>query len=324
MTTKWGIIGTGNIAGQFARGLAAMTDAELVAVGSRSQESAQTFADTHGAARAHSSYEALAADPEVEAVYVATPHPMHLENSLLCIEHGKAVLCEKPFTLNAGEAQTLIDAAKAKGVFVMEAMWTRFFPVMTKLKELVEGGAIGEVKLLQADFGYNSAFNPESRTFNPDLGGGALLDVGVYPISLASFLLGTPVEVSSQAHLGQTGVDEQAAVVLKHEGGALALLSTAVRATTPQEAVIMGTGGSVRLPAAWWKPETLILTTEAGEETFDSPLPHNGYPYEAAEVARCLQAGLTESPVMPLAETLAVMKTLDACRAQWGMKYPGE
>lgn len=324
MTTKWGIIGTGNIAGQFARGLAAMEDAELVAVGSRSQASAQRFADAHGAARAHGSYEALAADPEVEAVYIATPHPMHLGNSLLCIEGGKAVLVEKPFTLNAKEAQTLIDAAKAKGVFVMEAMWTRFFPVMTKLKELVEGGAIGEVKLLQADFGFNSPFNPESRTDKPELGGGALLDVGVYPISLASFLLGTPTEVSSQAHLGPTGVDEQAAVILGHGGGALALLSTAIRATTPQEAVIMGSKGTIRVPAPWWKPESLTLSTSEETETFSSPLPHNGYPYEAEEVARCLREGLTESPTMPLAETLAVMKTLDTCRAQWGMTYPGE
>lgn len=324
MTTKWGIIGTGNIAGQFARGLAAMEDATLVAVGSRTQESAQAFADTHGAARAHGSYEALAADPEVEAVYIATPHPMHLENGLLCIEHGKAILVEKPFTINATEAQTLIDAAKAKGVFVMEAMWTRFFPVMTKLKKLVNGGAIGEVKLLQADFGYNSPFNPESRTDKPELGGGALLDVGVYPVSLASFLLGNPTKVSSHAHLGPTGVDEQAAIILEHGSGALALLSTAIRVTTPHEAVVMGTKGMIRLPAPWWKPEVLTLQTNDETETFNAPMPHNGYPYEAAEVARCLQEGLTESPVMPLSETLAVMKTLDTCRAQWGMKYPGE
>lgn len=324
MTTKWGIIGTGNIAKQFARGLAAMPDAELTAVGSRTAASAQAFADEFGAARAHSSYEALAADPEVQAVYIATPHPMHLENSLLCIEAGKAVLVEKPFTLNAKEAKTLIDAAQAKGVFAMEAMWTRFFPVMTKLKELVESGAIGEIKLLQADFGYNSPFNPDSRTDNAELGGGALLDVGVYPISLASYVLGSPTEVSSYAHLGPTGVDEQAAIILNHEDGALALISTAIRATTPHEAVIMGSKGNIRLPAPWWKPETLLLQTGEETETFNSPLPHNGYPYEAAEVARCLEAGLTESPVMPLAETLAIMQTLDTCRAQWGMKYPGE
>lgn len=324
MTTKWGIIGTGNIAKQFARGLAAMEDAELAAVGSRTEASAQAFADEFGAARAYGSYEALAADPEVQAVYIATPHPMHLENSLLCIEGGKAVLVEKPFTLNAREAKTLIDAAQAKGVFVMEAMWTRFFPVMTRLKELVTEGAIGEVKLFQADFGYNSPFNPESRTDKAELGGGALLDVGVYPISLASFLLGSPTEVSSYAHLGPTGVDEQAALILKHEDGALALISTAIRATTPQEAVIMGSRGSIRLPAPWWKPESLTLQTDEETETFSSPLPHNGYPYEAAEVARCLREGLIESPVMPLAETLAIMETLDTCRAQWGMTYPGE
>ena len=324
MATKWGILGTGNIAGQFARGLAAMPDAELVAVGSRTQESAARFAAAHGAARAHGSYEALAADPEVEAVYIATPHPLHLSNSLLCIDAGKAVLCEKPFTLNAAETEQLIGAARAKGVFVMEAMWTRFFPIMTRLREIVAAGTIGEIKLLQADFGYYSDFDAASRVYDPNLGGGALLDVGVYPVSLASFLLGTPTAVSSRAYLGQTGVDEHAAIILEHEGGALALISTAVRATTPQEAVIMGTRGHVRLSAPWWKPETLVVHTAAGEETIYEPLPHNGYPYEVAEVARCLREGLSESPVMPLDETLRVMQTLDTCRAQWGMKYPGE
>lgn len=323
--TRWGILGTGNIARQFARGLQTMPDAELVAVGSRRQETARAFAESFGARRAHGSYEALAADPEIEAVYVATPHTLHADNSLLCLEAGKAVLCEKPFALNALEAQRVIDAARAKKLFLMEAMWTRFFPLMTQLRELIQAGRIGEVRLLQADFGFRGEANPEHRLYNPALGGGALLDVGVYPVSLASFILGTPSVVSSQAHLGDTGVDEQNAIILKHEKGAFALLASAIRTSTPQEARIMGTAGSVRLPAPWWQPTRMIVTDAAGEEeTFASPLPHNGYPYEAAEVMRCLRAGELESPVMPLDETLAIMRTLDSCRAQWGLEYPGD
>lgn len=205
----------------------------------------------------------------------------------------------------------------------MEAMWSRFFPLFGTLRELVEGGRIGEPKLLHADFGFASPVT-ENRLFDLNLGGGALLDVGVYPVSLASYLLGTPTAVSSRAQLGATGVDEQAAIILEHQGGALALLSTTIRAATPQEAVVMGTEGSIRVCAPWWQPQKLILTGAAGKETFESPLTHNGYAYEAAEVMRCLSGGLLESPIMPLNETLSIMKTLDSCRAQWGLRYPGD
>lgn len=321
---RWGVLGTGNIARQFARGLQNLPDAELAAVGSRRFETAQTFAETFGG-RAYGSYEALAADPEVDAVYISTPHTLHAENSLLCLERGKAVLCEKPFALNAGEARRVIGAARAKKLFLMEAMWTRFFPLMTTLRELIGAGRIGEVRLLQADFGFRSVVDPAHRLYDPALGGGALLDVGVYPVSLASYVLGTPTEVSSHAHLGETGVDEQAAIILKYDFGALALLSTAIRTATPQEALIMGTEGNIRLHTPWWQPQGLTITDANGdEETLSSPLPHNGYAYEAAEVGHCLREGVLESPVMPLDETLAIMSTLDACRAQWGLRYPSE
>ena len=255
-------------------------------------------------------------------VYIATPHTLHAENSLLCLEAGKAVLCEKPFTLNAAQAQTVVDSARDKGLFLMEAMWTRFFPLFKTLRDL-QKGQIGEPRLLQADFGIVSPV-VQNRLFDPALGGGALLDVGVYPVSLASYLLGTPTAVSSRAHLGATGVDEQNAVILEHQGGALAVLSSAIRAETPQEALIVGTEGSIRVCAPWWQPTRIILANKDGEETFSSPLPHNGYAYEAAEVMRCLREGLLESPLMPLAETLSIMHTLDTCRTQWGLRYPGE
>ena len=323
MTIKWGILGTGNIARQFAKGLQNLPDAELAGVGSRTEKSAQAFSETFGG-RAYGSYEALAADPEIDAVYISTPHTLHAENSLLCLEHGKAVLCEKPFTLNAQEAERVINVARAEKLFLMEAMWTRFFPLASTLRELVQRGRVGGVKLLHADFGFRGEVDPGHRLYDPALGGGALLDLGVYPVSLASFLLGTPTEVSSQAHIGETGVDEQNAVVLKHAGGALAVLSSTLRASTPQEAVIMGTEGSIRVHSPWWQPTRLTVTDGAGDEELSSPLPHNGYAYEAAEVARCLRSGETESPVMPLDETLTVMGTLDRCRAAWGLRYPGE
>lgn len=321
--TRWGILGTGNIARQFAKGLQSLPDAELAAVGSRTQEGAATFAETFGG-RAHGSYEALAADPDIDAVYISTPHTLHAENSILCLENGKAVLCEKPFTLNAGEAQRVVDTARAEGLFLMEAMWTRFFPLAASLRELVREGRIGDVKLLHADFGFRGVVDPEHRLFNLALGGGALLDLGVYPVSLASFLLGTPTEVSSHAYLGETGVDEQNAVASKHAGGALALLSSTLRATTPQEALIMGSEGTIRVHAPWWQPTRLTVTDGTGDEELSSPLPHNGYAYEAAEVGRCLQEGVLASPIMPWDETLDIMKTLDSCRAAWGLRYPGE
>src|SRR5215216_7626821 len=197
--TRWGILGTGNIASQFARGLVALDDAELVAVGSRTAESAEAFGERFSAPRRHASYAALASDPDVDAIYIATPHPLHHDNTIMGLEAGKAVLCEKPFAINAGQAQAMIATARERGVFLMEAMWTRFLPHMVRLRELLAAGAIGEVRMLQADFGFRTSFNPQSRLFDPALGGGALLDVGVYTISFAQMILGEPDRVTGLA-----------------------------------------------------------------------------------------------------------------------------
>ncbi|HET6428984.1 MAG TPA: Gfo/Idh/MocA family oxidoreductase [Phycisphaerae bacterium] len=321
---RWGILGPGKIARKFAEGLKSAKDAELAAVGSRSKDRAEEFGVEFGAARCHGSYEALADDPGVDAVYVATPHPMHKGHSLLCLNAGKAVLCEKPFAINAAEAQEVIAAARAAGVFCMEAMWTRFLPYIVKLRKLLADGAIGEVRMLAADFGFRAGFDPSSRLLDPNLGGGGLLDVGVYPVSLSSMILGEPAEVAALADLGATGVDEQAAYVLKHPGGRLAVLYSAVRTKTPMEAVILGTDGDIRLHSPWWCGQTLTVTAGGKPETIDLPREGNGYNYEAEEVGRCLRAGRTESDVMPLAETLSVMRTLDAIRAAFGLKYPME
>jgi predicted dehydrogenase len=322
---RWGILGTGNIASQFARGLADLGDAELVAVGSRTLESAEAFGERFGAPRRHTSYAALANDPEVDAIYVATPHTLHHDNTIMCLEAGKAVLCEKPFAINAREAKEMIATARARGIFLMEAMWTRFLPHIVRLRELLAAGVIGEVRMLQADFGFRTSFNPQTRLFDPALGGGALLDVGIYTASLASMIFGTPERVSSMAHLGETGIDEQSAMLLGYSGGRLALLSQAIRTNSPHEALLLGTNGKIRVHSSWWKQTTMTLSVDGRpDEQIDLPTVGNGYNYEAAEVGRCLRAGRTESDVMPLDETLAIMRTMDELRAQWGLRYPGE
>ncbi len=322
---RWGIIGTGNIARQFARGLTSVPDAELVAVGSRSQESADKFGDMFDVPRRHPTYEALAADSDVDAVYVSTPHSLHMENTLLCLEHGKAVLCEKPFAINAQQAQQMVDKAREKNLFLMEAMWSRYFPLMGKIRDLLADGAIGDVRLVEVDFGFRTAFNPKSRLFDPALGGGALLDVGIYPVSLASMVLGRPSRVMSMAHLGETGVDEQAAMLFGYEQGEIAVLSTAIRTSTPHVAVINGTLGRITIHAPWWQPTRMLLEVHGREKSeIEMPIKGNGYNYEAMEVGECLRAGKQESAVTPLDETLSVMQTLDEIRTQWGLKYPME
>ena len=320
---RWGILGTGNIAHQFARGVSVLTDAELVAVGSRSQETADAFGDEFGVDRRHPSYEALANDPGVDAIYISTPHSLHRENSLLCLNAGKAVLCEKPFMINACEAVDVVDAAREKRLFLMEAMWTRFLPVMVRVKELLAEQTIGDVQMLAADFGFRTNVNPQHRLFDPALGGGALLDVGVYPVSLASMIFGAPARVAGVAHLGETGVDEQGAMVLGYDGGQIASLYTAVRTNTPHDALIMGTKGSIKINSPWWKPTALTLLVDGADPAvIELPYEGNGYNYEAAEVGRCLRAGKLESDQMPLDETLAIMRTLDQIRAEWGLQYP--
>jgi len=323
---RWGILGCGSIARKFAEGLSAVGDAELAAVGSRTQAKAQAFADEFGAARAHGNYEALAADGEIDAVYVATPHALHKDNTILCLEADKAVLCEKPFTINAAEAQEVMGVARARNLFLMEAMWVRFLPYIVKLRKLLAEGAIGEARMIAADFGFRANVNPESRLFDPALGGGALLDVGVYTVSLASMIFGDePNDVATLTELGETGVDEQSAFVLKYPGGRLASLYTAVRTLTPMEATIMGTDGFIRLHTAWWRGSKMTVHVQGqDEQLIDLPPEGNGYNYEAEEVGRCLRANRTESEIMPLDETLAVMRTLDRIRAEWGLTYPME
>ena len=324
-TTRWGILGCGRIAGSFANGLKSVPGATLAAVGSRSAEKAEAFAKEHGFERAHGTYEALTADPDVDVIYVATPHPMHEADSILCLKNGKAVITEKPFTINRIQAANVIATARERGLFLMEAHWSRFIPAMREVVRLISEGAIGEVRMVQADFGFQAAFDPTSRLFDPALGGGALLDVGCYPLSLTVMLLGTPNVVLGLADIGKTGVDEQATMNLGYSDGKLALLSTAVRTNTPQEAVISGSEGSIRIHTPWWKPTVFTLAQNGKEsQTITVPMEGNGFNYEAMEVQKCLEAGKLESDIMPHSQTIEIMRIMDTLRNQWGVKYPGE
>ena len=324
---RWGILGTGRIANDFAVSLGQLPDAELVAVGSRAAETAEAFGAKHHIPHRHASYENLASDSDVDVVYIAAPHPMHKTNSLLCLQGGKGVICEKPFTINAAEAAELADYARRYKLFLMEAMWTRFLPVMVKVRELLAQKAIGEVRAVMADFGFRARFDPQSRLFAPELGGGALLDVGVYVISFASMVLGpkAPLKVASLAQLGETGVDEQSSYILDYGDGVLASLFAAVRTQSPQEAVILGSEGRIRVHSQFYHATRITLSRNGrADQDIEAPFEGNGFNYEAAEVMRCLRSGRTESDVLPLDETLAVMQTMDRIRKPWGLRYPSE
>jgi predicted dehydrogenase len=325
-TIRWGVIGTGKIAAAFTGDLAFLDDAAVVAVGSRAQSTAEEFADRFGIAARHASYEALVADPDVDAVYVSTPHPGHHAAALLAIGAGKAVLVEKPFTLNVSEADALISAARSSGTFLMEAMWTRFLPHMRRVRELLATGVLGDIRTVTADHGQRFLPpDPTSRLYDPELGGGALLDLGIYPVSFASYVLGTPERVTAVSDPTTTGVDAQTSIVLQYAGGRHAVLTTTLGAATANVATIVGTEGRIEVDRTWYQPTSFTMTLESGQvERFEEPRVGHGLRFEAAEVGRCLREGRLESDVMPLGETRSIMATLDEIRAQIGLRYPGE
>lgn len=324
-TIKWGVLGTGAIANAFARGLRHVPDAVLLAVGSRTQETADTFADAYDIPRRYPAYRHLAEDPDVDVIYISTPHNLHCENTLLCLRAGKHVLCEKPFAINARQAEFMVQCAQDQSLFLMEAMWTRFIPAVREIRDLLREKYIGELQMFMGHFGFRTAFDADSRLFSPALGGGALLDVGVYPVSFSSMVLGEPEGITGFAHLGITGVDEQAAILLKHPGDRLSVITCAIRTNLPEDARIIGTDGTIVLPERCWRPDTFIVARQGQKEEIHSlPVEGNGYNYQAEEVHRCLRKGKTESTIMPLDETCSIMHTLDDIRLQWGLKYPGE
>ncbi len=257
-------------------------------------------------------------------VYVATPHPRHEADTLLFLEAGKHVLCEKPFALNQRQARRMVDTARERGLFVMEAIWSRFLPAYQLLGELLADGVIGEVESIDADFGVRFPWDPSHRLFDLALGGGALLDLGIYPLQLASLVLGPPAEVYAVASLGTTGADEHVAAVLAHESGALATIRAATCVNLACAARISGAEGVIDLPAFMHCPNALTITTPAGVEHRDAPIVGQGLRYQVAEVHRCLRAGALESPVISHADTLSLAGTMDQIRDRIGVRYPGE
>lgn len=325
MTVRWGIMATGMIAELFAEGLPYVTDSELVAVGSRTQEAVDRFGQRYDVPRRHASYEALANDPEVDVVYIATPHGMHYENMLMCLNAGKHVLCEKAFTLNARQAAEVIALAREKKLFLMEAMWTRFLPAVVELRRVLMEGSIGEVRVFQADFSFPPRFDATSRLFAPALGGGSLLDLGIYPVSFASMLFGEPERIVSAAHLGSTQVDMQMSAIMVYPDGKIATALSSLECSGANRASIQGRLGRIEIEREFFHPERFsVILHEGNREDYYLPIEGNGYRYEAQEVVDLLQAGELESPIMPLDETLAIMRMMDTMRAQWGMIYPNE
>lgn len=314
---RWGILGTGGIAATFAEDLALGGSGRVVAVGSRSHEAARRFAERFSVPNAHGSYSSLVADEEVDVVYVATPHPMHREDALAALHAGKPVLVEKPFTMDAAEAREVVAAARSSGLFCMEAMWTRFLPHVVEIREILASGELGELVSVSADHGQWFAEDPSFRLFAPELGGGALLDLGVYPVSFSSMVLGTPDRVVAIADQAFTGVDAQTSMLLGHPSGAHAILTCTLRAKSPTRAAIVGTLGRIEVDGDFYAPTCYEVVARDGQRRrVERAHEGRGLRHEADEVARCLQAGLLESPAMPLDETVSIMETMDEVRAQ--------
>ncbi|HEY2298968.1 MAG TPA: Gfo/Idh/MocA family oxidoreductase [Jatrophihabitans sp.] len=321
--TRWGLLATGGIAHTFASDLAHVRDATLVAVGSRSQASADAFGDEFDVPNRHGSYQALVADPSVDAVYVSTPHPMHYQATLLALQAGKAVLCEKPFAMDVAETTRMIDAARSSGTLLVEAMWTRFLPTMARVREVLASGVLGTLVYLTAEHGQWFPDDPDFRLFAPSLGGGALLDLGIYPVSFAHMVLGAPARITAVSDPAFTGVDRTTSMVLQYDGGAHAVLTTSLAAASNNPAVIYGTEARLELDGWFYTPTSFRVIARDGTvlESYSPPEGGRGMEHEAIEVGRCLREGLTESPVMPLSETLAVMQTMDEVRRQIGLDY---
>jgi predicted dehydrogenase len=309
---RWGILGTGNIAHTFANDLQFIDDGVVAAVGSRSRSSADAFGDKFGVSLRFDSYEALVASDQVDVVYVATPHPMHAENAMLALEHEKPVLVEKAFTMNAGEARELVATARAKNLFLMEAMWTRFLPHVAAVRALIADGVLGEIVSVEADHGQWFASDPSSRIFDPALGGSALLDLGVYPVSFASMVLGPPDRLTALVEPAFSGVDAQTSMLFGYASGAHAVLTCTLRARSATRACITGTKARIEIDGVFYAPSAFTLINRDGDaQRYDFPRRGRGLFYQAQEVATCLREGRAESEVMPLDESISIMETMD-------------
>ena len=315
-TYKWGILGAARIAHKFAEGLKILPNAELYAVASRSLERAEAFRERHGFAIAFGSYEEMLADPDLDVVYIATTNNLHFNHTMLCLEAGKAVLCEKPFALNLTQAEQMVNKAREKNLFLMEALWSRFIPSMIQFKEQAESGIIKQPLLLQCNFGFVSPFDPYHRVYNPDLGGGSIPDIGIYPIFTAMYLFGKPETIQATSVPAPTGTDWTTSILFKHKKKEISVLTSSFETRLDNEARLYGEDGCLKLHAMFHIPTRLSLRRNDGKE-MEIPLNliGNGYNYEAAEVMDCLDKGQIESPSLPLSFSLELMQVLDeVCR----------
>jgi predicted dehydrogenase len=319
---RWGIAATGSIAAKMCAALQSLPDAEVTAVGSRTMESAQAFADRFGIDRAHGSYEELWADADVDIIYIASPHSHHHAMTVAALDAGKHVLCEKAFAVNAAQAREMVEAARRNDRFLMEAMWTWFIPAVVDIRERVLGGQIGELKVVEADFGI-PVTTPDGRHRRLDLAGGAMLDIGIYPVTFARFLAGDPVNASVSGTLGPTGVDATVGGVVTFTGGALGVFHTSLDMMTAGRATIYGTLGRIEVDAPFWFPTHFTVFVN-GEDPVGVDIAHQGLAHEAAHAMERVRAGHRESDVIPLATTVSTMELLDDIRAQLGVIYPEE
>ena len=322
---RWGILGTGGIAHLFTSDLK-LEGFNVTAVGSRSQASADEFAAAHGIGRAHASYEALVADPEVDVVYVSTPHPFHAENAILALEAGKHVLVEKPFTINAAEAQAVVELATDRGLVVLEAMWTRWLPHMARLHEIIESGVLGEVRTVLADHDQKLSSDPNHRMQAPSLGGGALLDLGIYPVSFAWDIFGAPSSVTAISSPTPTGVDRQTAILLGYSDGQQAVLHTALDTRGPNKAVVIGTEGRIEIDPVWYNPTSFTVydSSDTVIERYESSVQGRGMQFQASALEAIVASGGLSGTELPPDETVAIVGTLDEIRRQIGLRYPTE
>lgn len=320
---RWGILGCGKIAAKFAADLRLVKDAVLHAIASRDENRANDFAKTYGIERVFTSYKDLAMS-DVDVIYIATPHGFHYEHTLLCLNHKKAVLCEKAFALNTKQAREMIDLARMNQVFLMEAFWTKFLPQYKKIIEIIDSGVLGELRWLQADFGFHAPEPLVQRLYDPLLGGGSLLDVGIYPVFMAQSLFGKPEDIQAMMIPYPSGVDEQCAMTLRHREGVLASLSSSFTADTPVQATIAGTAGRIEIRDRFHNASSRIFLGIGKEELKEIEVYREdgyGYQFEAQHVTDCLLKNITESPVMTHQDTLDLMETLDAIRNVCGIRY---
>jgi len=325
---QWGIISPGKIAHTFAKGVEAIPDAKIVSVASSSKERAKAFAKEYGVANAYDDYEALVTDPNVDAVYVSSLHHQHFKHTLMALEAGKPVLCEKPFTVNAAEAKQLIDTAREKNLFLMEALWTRFLPIYSVVRDWLDEGRIGEIKFLHSTFGFRAKWDKNSRLFNPNLAGGSLLDIGIYPLAVSQFVLGEfPKSFKVDALLGKTGVDERFSAILRYENGVSSQFTSTFLAQAVNDFYIYGDKGYIRIhPNFWGASDATLRLMKKGKKkkTISKPFRATGFEYQTEEAMRCIRAGLLESPVVSHEYTLSMMMLMDAMRSEIGLKYPFE